>query len=100
MCLQHLCRGTVKIHPGASSIAIISLLFQAFSSALEADSPASFNCRINFRFNNTNTVHGPIIMSNINIKDIKSVHRSPKMCQWYFPVGIPGISNIRRMRSY
>ena len=35
----------------------LPLLFQAFSSALEADSPASFSCDRNLRFNNTNTVH-------------------------------------------
>ena len=40
-----------------SNIGMLRILVQAFNSALEADSPASFNCDRNFRFNNPKTVH-------------------------------------------
>ncbi|MEG3839560.1 hypothetical protein, partial [Microcoleus sp. herbarium14] len=39
-----------KLHQFVNPILLITLLFQAFNNALEADSPASFSCDRNFRF--------------------------------------------------
>ncbi len=50
-------RGLNPLPESEFHVRSLPLAFQAFSSALEADSPASLSCDRNLRFNNSNTVH-------------------------------------------